>query len=175
MIAATRESTGPALLVQTFVFAQNHLLLMRRGCSPYQGKWAPPGGFVEPYESVEAAAARETWEEVGIRIGIGELLPLAMVSVSLINQVHLMFLVRFDATVPLSAHPPEALEARWFPESAFPLIDIWDPFIGISIAELFDRVRRPRFEYYQWNNAFHRVIGEQETIRYFETKLVKTP
>ena len=45
--------------MQTFVFAEQHILLMRRGFPPYEGKWAPPGGFVEPFESAEAAAIRD--------------------------------------------------------------------------------------------------------------------
>jgi ADP-ribose pyrophosphatase YjhB (NUDIX family) len=166
-----RSSTGPALLVQTIVFAQDHLLLMKRGSPPYEGKWAPPGGYVEPYESAEAAAVRETWEEVGIRIEARRLLPLATVSVSAINQIHLMFLARLDMLLPLSPQSPEALEARWFPESAFPLTDVWDPFSGFSIGEFFDRVRERRFEYYQWNDDFHRVISEHEKIRYLRKGL----
>jgi ADP-ribose pyrophosphatase YjhB (NUDIX family) len=165
---------GPALLVQTFVFANEHLLLMKRGLDPYQGKWAPPGGFVEANESAEAAAARETWEEVRLEISVDQLLPLATVSVPAINQVHLMFLVRLPDIAPIAACAPEALDARWFPEDAFPLIDIWAPFEGIDIAEMFERIRNPRFDYYQWNDVFHRVISERETIRYIESNARKS-
>lgn len=43
------------------------VLLIRRGRDPYQGHWALPGGFCEPTESVEQAAARELEEETGVR------------------------------------------------------------------------------------------------------------
>jgi ADP-ribose pyrophosphatase YjhB (NUDIX family) len=173
MSGAERKSDGPVVLVQTFIFAQEHLLLMRRGIPPYIGKWAPPGGYVEPYESAEAAAIRETWEEVGVRLDIERLLPLATASVSSINQVYLMFIAYLDVRVEPVPAPPEALDARWFPESAFPLEDIWEPISHFNMAELFERVRAGRFEYYQRTDDFHRVISEHQQVRYLRRGRVK--
>jgi ADP-ribose pyrophosphatase YjhB (NUDIX family) len=173
MSGAERKSDGPVVLVQTFIFAQAHLLLMRRGIPPYIGKWAPPGGYVEPYESAEAAAIRETWEEVGVRLDIERLLPLATASVSSINQVYLMFIAYLDVRVEPMPAAPEALDARWFPESAFPLQDIWEPISHFNMAELFGRVRAGRFEYYQRTDDFHRVISERQQVRYLRRGRVK--
>ncbi|MEK3761151.1 NUDIX hydrolase [Paenibacillus sp. FSL P4-0338] len=43
-----------------------HLLLIRRGGHPCLGKWALPGGFAQPDETTDQAAARELEEETGV-------------------------------------------------------------------------------------------------------------
>ncbi|MDR1183998.1 MAG: NUDIX hydrolase [Coriobacteriales bacterium] len=42
------------------------LLLIRRGGHPYLGKWALPGGFLDPNETLDQAARRELKEETGV-------------------------------------------------------------------------------------------------------------
>lgn len=61
----------PAVTVDTVLFYQDgdsiEVLLIKRGRDPFKGAWAFPGGFVEPDESLERAAARELQEETGLK------------------------------------------------------------------------------------------------------------
>jgi 8-oxo-dGTP diphosphatase len=63
------EQKKPALSVDAIVFdAQDRLLLVRRKYPPFKGRHALPGGFVEYGEPVEAAVARELFEETGLKL-----------------------------------------------------------------------------------------------------------
>ncbi len=56
--------------VAAFCFLKNkqQYLLLKRTKMPYQGVFAPVGGSVEPFETPEQAAIRETYEESGIQL-----------------------------------------------------------------------------------------------------------
>jgi ADP-ribose pyrophosphatase YjhB (NUDIX family) len=139
---------------------------MRRGTAPYAGYWAPPGGFIERHESAEAAAIRETREEVGIDLDIEVLVPFATISVQSISQIYLTFLARLpNLTIP-HAYAPEALEARWFPQQAFPLPDIWPPLAKVDMTVHFERVRAGRFEFYQCTDEIVRHFSASECLTY---------
>jgi 8-oxo-dGTP diphosphatase len=43
-----------------------HVLLVKRGESPFEGMWAIPGGFKRPAETLDEAAKRELVEETGV-------------------------------------------------------------------------------------------------------------
>ncbi len=59
-----------AVTVDVALFAirreELHVLLIQRGIEPFAGAWALPGGFVQPDEGLDAAAARELEEETGV-------------------------------------------------------------------------------------------------------------
>ena len=59
---------GPKLVAGAIVELEGEIVLIQRAIEPGYGKWTFPGGFVERGEVAEAAAARETLEETGLRI-----------------------------------------------------------------------------------------------------------
>lgn len=50
------------------------IVLLKRGIEPAYGAWTFPAGFVELGESVKEGAIRETKEETGLDVSVGELL-----------------------------------------------------------------------------------------------------
>jgi 8-oxo-dGTP diphosphatase len=53
-------------VVLTMLRSRLHVLLVRRGVSPFQGQWAIPGGFKRPTETLDEAAKRELSDETGV-------------------------------------------------------------------------------------------------------------
>ncbi|MDD5558834.1 CbiX/SirB N-terminal domain-containing protein [Candidatus Methylomirabilis sp.] len=64
----------PKVAAGTLFTLDGGIVLVRRAISPAYGKWVFPGGFVDKGERVEAAAIRETREEVNLDVEIDRLL-----------------------------------------------------------------------------------------------------
>jgi 8-oxo-dGTP diphosphatase len=54
------------IVILTMSDSRLHVLLVRRGVAPFEGKWAIPGGFKRPTETLDEAAKRELSEETGV-------------------------------------------------------------------------------------------------------------
>ena len=54
------------MVILTMLQSRLHVLLVRRGVAPFEGKWAIPGGFKRPNETLDEAAKRELSEETGV-------------------------------------------------------------------------------------------------------------
>jgi 8-oxo-dGTP diphosphatase len=64
----------PLLAVDCVAFdGRGHVLLIRRKSTPFKGRHALPGGFVDIGETVEEACRRELMEETGVKAGRLEL------------------------------------------------------------------------------------------------------
>jgi ADP-ribose pyrophosphatase YjhB (NUDIX family) len=159
------QHRGPALLVLVAVFANDRILLQRRGVPPYAGQWAPPGGFVEPHESLETAAIREVWEETRVRLDRRQLIPSAVISLPQLNQIYHGFIARLPQTLPASAVPPESLDVGWFSESECRALDSWEPAASVDIGIQFEFFRALTFGFIQNTDEFLRVINA-DGIRY---------
>ena len=93
------------------------VILLRRGFDPGRGRWTFPGGFVDLGESVESAACRETDEELGIPIELGQLV--GVYSRAEEQVVLIVYLARALGR----PHPtPEAIEVHSFAQAEIP----WD-------------------------------------------------
>ena len=62
----------PVVAVGAVIVHENALLLAKRATEPKRGLWTIPGGKVHLGETLQEAAAREAWEETGLRVRIGE-------------------------------------------------------------------------------------------------------
>ncbi len=65
---------NPKLVASCIPVLDGRVILGRRAIEPQLGSWTYPSGFVELGETVEAAAQRETQEEVNVEVAIQSLL-----------------------------------------------------------------------------------------------------
>ncbi len=62
----------PRVGVGAIVVKKGKVLLVKRGIEPSKGLWAIPGGTLKLGETLQECAAREIFEETGIKIKVGE-------------------------------------------------------------------------------------------------------
>ena len=110
-------SERPVAAVIAVLLRGGEVLLVRRAHRPDAGRWGFPGGKIEFGESVQAAAARELYEETGVRAEPGASFTTIDVfdrdqDGSLRQQFVLVaVLCRWQSGDPIAAD--DALEARW--------------------------------------------------------------
>jgi ADP-ribose pyrophosphatase YjhB (NUDIX family) len=80
---------NPRLVVGCVPEHRGSILLCRRAIEPRRGFWTVPAGFMENGETLQQAAARESYEEALAEVSIGSLL--AVVHVLHAHQVHVFF------------------------------------------------------------------------------------
>lgn len=60
----------PKTAACTISMLDGGIVLLKRAIEPGLGKWVFPGGFVDRGESLQAAAVRETFEEVQLKVSL---------------------------------------------------------------------------------------------------------
>lgn len=94
------------------------VLVVQRGSEPFAGRWALPGGFVEPDETLVEAARRELEEETSVRVEEARLEQLASYGDPDRDPRGRVVSVAWLAVVPQGTDPTagsDASEAQWRP------------------------------------------------------------
>lgn len=102
--------TDPAVIM--LIHDGGDLALLGRGPQWGEGRFSTLAGFVEPGESLEAAVAREVYEEVGVRIT--DIRYLASQPWPFPASLMLGFIARLDGDPSITLDPVEMAEAGWF-------------------------------------------------------------
>ncbi len=141
-MCSTIHYQNPLVVVGTVPVWGDQVLLCRRAIEPRHGFWTLPAGFLELGESTNVGAARETAEEAGARIEMGELF--TVLNVVRVGQVHLFY----RATLQDTRFDPgtESLEARLFDEAAIPWPELAFRTVTATLRYYFEDRRKGRFE-----------------------------
>ena len=106
--------------------AEPSVLLLRRAVEPGLGGWDLPAGYLEPGESAEEAARRETREEAGVAVELVRLVGVyTSRSGNAISSVYLARAIDADAAVMTDSESddhawvPRSAVAGWLPRMAF--------------------------------------------------------
>ncbi|MES2922872.1 MAG: NUDIX domain-containing protein [Verrucomicrobiota bacterium] len=184
----TYQYRRAALTVDCVVFGFDEgalkVLLIRRGIEPYQNRWALPGGFVRPDETLDAAALRELQEETGLsEIYLEQLYTFGGIDRDPRERV---ISVAYFALVRRADHLPaaatDAAEAAWFevekvPSLAFDHAEI----LRLALERLRGKIRwqpvgfelLPRkFTLTQFQALYEAILGRELDKRNFRKKLL---
>lgn len=119
---------------------ETKVLLCRRAIEPRLGYWTLPAGFMENEETTADAAVRETEEEAGAHIQIGQLF--SLLNVPHVHQVHMFYLATLlDLDYKAGV---ESLEVALFSEAEIPWDDISFPTVAHTLKFLFADLQRIR-------------------------------
>jgi ADP-ribose pyrophosphatase YjhB (NUDIX family) len=145
---------NPLLVLGCVPEWENKILLCKRAIEPRLGFWTVPAGFMENGETMEAAAARECYEEALAKVEIRSLL--AVVNVTRANQVHVMF--RAQMLKPEFGPGTESLEVGLYDESEIPWSDLAFESGVYTLRKYFEDRAAGREDYHFTELVSRRVI-----------------
>jgi len=124
---------NPRIVVGAVCTWQDKFLMCRRAIEPSLGKWTFPAGFMELNESVAQGAAREAFEEAGVRVEIQDVLGVYEVP----EVGHVMIMHRAPMLSPEFEAGIESLEVRFFTWNEMP----WDDLAFPSVKWTLERYK----------------------------------
>jgi 8-oxo-dGTP pyrophosphatase MutT (NUDIX family) len=118
-----------------------------------------PSGRTE-FSGVETAAAREVAEETGLSVAPEQFLITGLISLTKLNQVHILMNAVIDRAPDLTPQLPETTEIKWFSKQDFPKDDIWTPYHyrRLSPEMLFWPVENGGYRFFQETDSRRRAI-----------------
>ena len=135
---------NPKLVVGTIAEQDGRILLCRRAIEPRYGYWTLPAGYMENDESTGQAAERETREEAGAKIELGE--PFSMISIPYVNQVHLFYRARL---LELDFRPgDETLEVAMVEEAQVPWKELAFRTVSMTLKQWYADRRSGAFGFH---------------------------
>ncbi len=122
------------IAVAAIVVCDGKILLVQRGRGIGIGKWAPPGGKLEPGETLQEAVERELLEETGVLARATT--PAGWVEVHNEESRYLIIdyyveLVNPDLSGNLPVAGDDAKDARWFEITMVGGLDLADGVVGL--------------------------------------------
>ncbi len=136
----------PSIMLTCFVSCTDKLLWMQRKLDPKKGYWAIPGGFMEAGETSAEGAARELWEETGIRLDPDSLEFYMTGTITLINQVYIAYRAQVGSEQCVAGE--EALAAAFYSRQECPWDQLAYPEVNDSIGLAYDDLERGGFGVY---------------------------
>jgi len=184
----TLDPHKPAVTVDVVIFTLRdndlHVLLIKRGHTPYRGRWALPGGFVHVDESLEAAARRELAEETGVtdvyleqlytfgepeRDPRGRVISVAYVAlVPAPLAVHSSSDARDAAWLPVSDLPPLAFDHTSIVQYALTRLRYKIEYSAVGF-----RLLPPEFTLSELQKAYEIILGEPLDKRNFRRRIIE--
>jgi 8-oxo-dGTP diphosphatase len=131
------QEIHPTPGVGAVVTHDGRLLLIRRGRGAYADQWAVPGGRQRRGETMQEAAVRETQEETGLIVEIGDVVWAGDILDDAMPPTYHYTVVDFAASLvggTLRAGD-DAAEARWVP-----LAEIRDLRLTPTMHDLLERL-----------------------------------
>jgi 8-oxo-dGTP diphosphatase len=184
---ARTSETFVTVDIVIFALRENDLqvLLIKRKFAPFENTWAIPGGFVQPHESLEDAAARELHKETGVRgVHIEQLYTFGKLGRDPRGR---MITVAYFALVPkpLAVHAgTDTTDAQWksvydLPKMAFDHADI----VGYALKRLRYKLEYsivgfqllpPQFTLSELQHAYEIILHEYLDKRNFRRRILQT-